>query len=188
MEKSSHKLHRRSIRLPRFDYAQPNAYFVTICTVGRRCLFGSIIDSRMELNEVGRIVEEEWLRTIEIRREIVLDEYILMPNHLHGIVVIEHVSEAGGDRRSPLRESGPKRRSLSSFVGGFKAAATRRIHETQGVIGSIWQRNYYEHIVRSEKSLEAIRAYIIGNPANWRSDRENPDVEVPSTTKDAWQM
>jgi REP element-mobilizing transposase RayT len=188
MEKSSHDLHRRSIRLPRFDYAQPNAYFITICTAGRRCLFGSIVGKEMHLNAFGKIVEEEWLRTIQIRREIVLDEYVVMPNHLHGIVVIQHDSGAEGDRRSPLRNSGPRRRSLGSFVGGFKASTTRRIKEIQRMSCSIWQRNYYEHIVRSEKSLDAIRAYIIGNPANWRTDRENPGGERQSAASDPWQV
>jgi REP element-mobilizing transposase RayT len=132
----------------------------------------------MRLNKIGRIVRDEWYRSVEIRREVTLDEFIVMPNHLHGIVAIEDVTAAGGDRRSPLHRQGPASRSLGSFVAGFKSAATRRVHEAQLCSGPIWQRNYFEHIVRSEKSLNTIRAYTAGNPNNWSTDRENPNAKV----------
>jgi putative transposase len=174
--------------MPYFNYAEPNAYFVTTCTAGRRCLFGTIVDSMIQLNEIGHIVEEEWFRTTEIRREIILDAFVIMPNHLHGIVTIASVSSSGGDRRSPLQESGPTPRSLSSFVGGFKAAVTKRINGPQKSPASIWQRNYYEHVIRNEKSLEAIRSYIMSNPANWAHDRNNPQFVGIAKQAEKWSV
>ena len=178
---------RRSIRLPTYDYSQGGAYFITICAHDRRCLFGRVIESQMQLNARGAIIEEEWFGSAAIRPHIVLDAFVVMPNHVHGIVFLE--SDVGATGRSPAPRSGPGRRSLGSFVGSFKAAATRRIKRLRDAPnGPVWQRNYYEHIVRDEKSLDAIREYIANNPANWMCDRENPAVLKPSKPTVAWQI
>jgi putative transposase len=183
MDSDSTLPHRRSIRLPTYDYAQGGAYFITICAYRRRCLFGCITDSRMQVNELGAIIEEEWFRSPTIRR-IILDAFIVMPNHIHGVVFIDSVGATG---RSPVASSGPGRASLGSFVGSFKATVTRRIKGLRQAEGALWQRNYHEHIIRDDKSLDAIREYIDNNPANWASDRENPDVVKPSKRTAAWQ-
>lgn len=134
----------------------------------------------MVLNDAGRIVAEEWLRTAGIRREIDLDEWVVMPNHIHGIVVIS----GRGDRpvaptlgeSSPGR-AGPTPKSLGALVAGFKSAATQRVNAMRSTPGrTIWQRNYHERIVRDDNELNRIREYIVRNPAQWEMDRDNPNV------------
>lgn len=163
---------RRSIRLKDYDYSQSGAYFVTVCTQNRECLFGEITDGEMVLNEFGKIVADEWIKTGEIRDEIELDAWVVMPNHFHGIVII-----CRGDRPvapTPAALPGPRPKSIGSLMSGFKSAVTKRINEIRNTPGiSVWQRNYYEHIIRNEKSLENIRNYIIYNPAQWEEDENN---------------
>ena len=171
--------HRRSIRLRGYDYSQAGAYFITICTYQRECLFGEIVNSQMCLNKIGCIVAEEWLRSSEIRPGIELDEWIIMPNHIHAIVVFTH--SVGAHSCAPLPDAPlqgmpyRKPRSLSSMIAGFKSAATKRINEIRQTPAiPVWQRNYYEHIIRNEESLHNIRQYITNNPSNWLYDSENP--------------
>ena len=169
---------RRSIRLRDYDYSQFGAYFVTICTHDRACIFGNIVDGEMCLNAIGEITAEEWTKSERVRGEIELDEWIVMPNHLHGIVWITHNSDnrnVGATGRSPL-PSGPKPRSIGAMVAGFKSAATKRINTILGTPGApVWQRNYYEHVIRNEDALDRIRQYIRDNPSKWQDDPDNPD-------------
>ena len=180
MKYDPEKHHRHSIRLKDYGYTQAGAYFATICTWDRVCLCGEILDGEMRLNDIGRIVTEEWARSCEIRQEIELDEWIVMPNHVHGIIVIVHTLEdVRAHGRAPLQQDKTvlhrKPRSLSSFIAGFKSGATKRINETRGTPGvPVWQRNYYEHVIRNEESLNEIRQYIAGNPMRWAEDEENP--------------
>ena len=167
--------HRRSIRLQGYDYSQVGAYFVTICTYGRECLFGEVIDGEMLLNEYGRAVEQEWLKTPKIRPNVRLDKFIVMPNHLHGVIIIEHrVSNTINPYcDTPLLRSPSQ--TLGAIVRGFKGAITKYIHQSLNLPGTpIWQRNYYERILRSEDDLKQVREYIISNPAKWDLDEENP--------------
>ncbi|MCL4534335.1 MAG: transposase [Bacteroidetes bacterium] len=179
-EHQSGQRHRRSIRLKGYDYSQSGAYFVTICTHNRQQLFGSVIGDEMLLNRLGRIVHQEWLRSSEIRAEVELGEFVVMPNHIHGVVIIRDdattlapgtgsVSGTAGRKRQP--------RSLGAFVAGFKAATTKHINESRQSPGTpVWQRNYYEHIVRNDESLYEIEEYILNNPLNWAMDKENPSA------------
>ena len=165
---------RRSIRLQNYDYSQPGAYFVTICTYKRECLFGHIEDGVIHHTFFGEIVCQEWSRSETIRQEIQMDVYVVMPNHIHGILLLlEHpTSTVGAHGRAPLHRSP---RSLGSFIAGFKSVVTRRINQTRGTPGSpVWQRNYYEHVIRSEDELQQIREYIIKYPARWVEDPDNP--------------
>ena len=116
-----------------------------------------------------------------------LDEHIVMPNHLHAIIVVENETPSTGDRRSPLHSSGPSSGSLGSIVGGFKSAVARRVNDLDPHIGPIWQRNYYEHIIRNEKALGRIRSYILSNPLNWTTDRENPATIRTLKATEPWQ-
>ncbi len=169
--------HRRSIRLPAWDYSWSAAYFVTMVTHEREQLFGEIVDSRIFLSAAGEICAQEWERSAELRSEVVLDAWVVMPNHLHGVVRLQQVEGSGGDGRTKLagQQTGPRPRSLSSFVAGFKAAATKRINEFRQTPGApVWQRSFYEHVIRNEQRLLAIREYIDLNPARWAEDRENP--------------
>jgi REP element-mobilizing transposase RayT len=129
----------------------------------------------MALNDIGRIVDDEWRRTSDVRVEIALDAFVIMPNHLHGIAFInEHAKGAGGNV-VPRMMRGTGHRSLSSFVSGFKAATTRRVNAIGRVMTvPLWQRNYYEHVIRDERDLERIRQYVADNPARWHEDGYHP--------------
>ena len=177
---------RRSIRLKGYDYRHPAGYFVTICAKDAQCLFGDILDGQMELNNIGRIVDREWLIVGETFQYVELDVYCLMPNHFHGILWLTHElpdSENDLDRAklpsfdqlaSPLqkRPGGAKAGSLGAVLGRFKSTTTRRVNRIRGFKGvSLWQRNYWERIIRNERELEAIRKYIWNNPPNWKQDR-----------------
>jgi putative transposase len=177
--------HRRSLRLKDYNYANPGAYFVTICTKDRIPLLGDIIEGDMRLTDYGRIVDQEWKISAKIRREITLDTFVLMPNHIHGIILINE-SDVGATGGSPVR-SGPRQYSLASFLGGFKSATTKHINNLRQSPGTpVWQRNYYEHVIRNEQSLHRIREYIANNPARWDFDRENPAATNPEP-QDVWR-
>lgn len=159
----------KSSRLPGWDYSSAGYYFVTICAYMREPLFGNIFDKAIILSEYGKIVQEEWIKSVEIRKEIELDEFIIMPNHIHGIIIINnnHVETNGRSSLQPSMQ--PK--SISSFIAGFKSSATKRINIARNMRGNpVWQRNYYERIIRHEKELNNIRKYIETNPLNWDKD------------------
>ncbi len=168
---------RRSMRLQGYDYSRAGAYFVTLCSQNRECLFGEIAGGEMVLNEYGKIVRDEWLESAQIRNEIGLDEFVVMPNHFHGIVWIHNGVETTTDRRGdrPVAPTGPRPRSLGALMAGFKSAVTRRINEMRRTPGmKLWQRNYYDRVIRDENELNRIREYVVGNPMLWDMDRENP--------------
>ena len=186
MQRDFERETRRSLRLSGYDYAQPGAYFVTLCVHERGCLFGEIIDGDMRFNEYGQIVHDAWHRSEEIRREIGLDAFVVMPNHIHGIIIIHDVGADGvrpPDRAHPMNRAhgrAPlppiqhqrKPRSLGSFIAGFKSATTKRVNAIRDTPGlPVWQRNYYDHIIRSEKELHCIRQYIADNPMQWEMDQ-----------------
>ena len=163
------KHHRRSIRLKNYDYTQEGAYFITICAHDRLCLFGDIQNGKMRLNEFGKIVETEWIKTAGMRDNVEIDEFIVMPNHLHGIIMI--LEKAGGKAgRGELTFAHNKHlrspsQSLGSIIRGFKSASTRRINENRNSMNEkIWQRNYYERIIRNYNELDKFRNYILENP------------------------
>jgi putative transposase len=145
--------HRRSTRLPGFDYTQPAAYFLTICTHDWACLFGAVRDGVMHLNEIGRVVDEEWRRSEAVRAEVVPDTYVVMPNHLHGIVLLRPPG-AGPAVDRPVSDpdvGSPK--SLGSLAAGFKSSATKRANAVRGMPGApVWQYKFYDRILRDERA------------------------------------
>jgi REP element-mobilizing transposase RayT len=155
---------RRSIRLPNYDYSQPGGYFLTIVAYDHEHVFGAIVGGEMRASALGKTVAAEWARSATLRAEIELDVFQLMPNHLHGIVFLH-------DEHVPSR--GPRARSVGAFVAGFKSAVTRRTREELGLRVPVWQRNYFERVIRNERELERIRKYIHDNPANWDDDPEH---------------
>jgi putative transposase len=179
MKFDSQKHHRRSIRLKEYDYAQPGGYFVTIVTYHRDLLFGEIVDGKMILNEFGCIMDECWRAIPDHFPNLKLGTYVVMPNHVYGIIVIrENISLSVGARHvSPLQETsiprGFKRGSIGAIVASFKAAVTRRIGREHNATG-IWQRNYYEHVIRDHQDWDRIHRYIESNPSMWAEDEENP--------------
>jgi len=171
--------HRRSIRLKNYDYSQPGAYFITICTHNRECLFGDIVDGEMILNEYGEIAKKCWLEIPVHFPNVLLDEYVIMPNHVHGIIIInDNIGEnnhlpdiVGAKNFSPLhipKFQSPKR-AIGSIIRGYKIGVTKWFRQKTEIY-NVWQRNYYEHIIRNEGELNQIREYIINNPFNWQSD------------------
>ena len=166
---------RRSIRLQGYDYRRNGAYFVTICAHNRVPLFGEIINGEMRLNEAGRIAQRLWNELSQHFSHVDTDAFVVMPNHVHGIIVIED-THVGARHASPLHRSHKSpRAALGTIVGSYKSAVTKQVNRELGAPGiPVWQRNYYEHIIRNEASLHDIRNYIIHNPVQWSDDPENP--------------
>jgi len=179
--------HRRSIRLQGYDYSQNGAYYVTLCTQNRECLFGEIVKGEMILNEYGKTVKQCWNNLLNHYDNIELDAYVIMPNHFHGIILITdnvdnvrvraiHELPIHELPRQQQKQRQQQRRKmlLSKIVGRFKMNSAKQINQMRNTLGiSVWQRNYYEHIIRNDKSLENIRNYIINNPAKWQDDDYN---------------
>lgn len=196
---------RKSIRLPRYNYSNAGWYFVTICTENRECLFGNIVYdivgahhdapdphhnasdwqnngcAKMGLNQCGQIVKNIW-ETLPKRFPVILDEYQIMPNHVHGMIVIKSQLRAIREseraiRESPLQNQSPQKRSLlSQIIGYFKMNSTKQIRQLKNSkCFPVWQRNFYEYIIRDENELKKIREYIIKNPLLWNRDRNNPN-------------
>ena len=181
--------HRRSIRLKGYNYSQAGLYFITLCVVDRTCMFGNVVEGKMQLNDIGQLVEQEWLNTINIRHDDVrLHNYIVMPNHFHAIIEIRrgeshspqshspqshssqpHSSQTtnGGninENKLPQQMKSPSK-TIGAIVRGFKGAVSRQLGY------SVWQRNYYEHIIRTDTSYKNISDYIENNPTKWQSDK-----------------
>ena len=191
---------RQSKRLPGYDYSQAGVYFVTLCTKNRACLFGQIVDGFAVLNRYGRIVESELHRTEQVRAEVELDVFVVMPNHLHAVVWLRdcapgHLAQRAHDRaplrgrrhgvqppqgRAPLRRQA---RSLGSLIAGFKSTATKRINALRGTPGvAVWQRGFYERVIRSDRELQRVREYVVNNPLGWELDEYNPaNIEAAVT-------
>jgi REP element-mobilizing transposase RayT len=169
MKFDSQKHHRRSIRLKKYDYAQPGGYFVTIVTYQRDLLFGEVVNEEMVLNGFGKIAEECWRAIPEHFPNVELGAYVVMPNHVHGIVVIK----VGAQHAAPLRKPNVRPASLGAIVRSYKSAVTRLIGREHNATG-IWQRNYYEHIIRNHEDWDRIHWYIESNPSMWAKDEENP--------------
>ncbi len=180
MKYDPQKRHRKSIRLKGYDYSGPGAYFITMVTFQRECLFGEIVNGEMQLSPMGKIADEHWRAIPEHFPHVELGAYVVMPNHVHGIIIIRenglatNSSPAVGARHaSPLPSNGVKPKSIGAIVGSYKSAVTKRIGRELQAAG-IWQRNYYEHIIRSEAEHDRIHRYIETNVANWARDDENP--------------
>ena len=164
-----------STRLRGYDYTSAGLYFVTICTKRRKCCLGEIAGKEVRLSRPGEIVRDAWLLTPNIRPNVALDEWVIMPNHLHGIIIVREsvvethccASQRGGN------QFGPQRMNLGSIVRGFKSSSTKQIH-LAGFLAFGWQPSYYEHIIRDGADLDRIREYIIENPLVWNSDENHP--------------
>ncbi len=176
--------HRRSLRLKGYDYCQPGAYFVTICTRQRLCLFGEVVNGQVRLNAYGEIVRRCWENIPNHFAHVALDAFVVMPNHVHGILVIvcdpdEMPNNAtphhGAVQRRTEQFGKPVPGSIPTVVRSFKSATTKLINELRGTPGCpVWQRNYYERVIRNERMLNQLREYIATNPLRWATDWENP--------------
>ena len=194
---------RRSIRLKGYDYTQAGAYFVTICTWNREALFGDVLGGHMQLNAYGRVAATMWERISRHFPHVQLDAWVVMPNHVHGIIFIVEAPRRsrvypdwrssqpgctsgessitrklpdGECSRTALDRLAPTPGSLGAIVGNFKSVTARRVNRMRKTPGApVWQRNYHERIIRNQRELDAVRQYIQDNPAQWEYDEENPD-------------
>ncbi len=170
----------RSIRLQGYDYSQNGAYFVTICTQNRECLFGDVQDNSLCLNQIGERTAESWGWLEKNYNHVRLDEWVLMPNHLHGIlllvgsangVALDHVAPSRNGSRLASTTETTTRKTLGRLVGAFKTVSTKRINQFRQTLGvQVWQRNYWERIIRDDGELNNIRQYIQTNPTRWKED------------------
>ena len=160
------------MRLPGYDYTSTGAYFVTVCTAGRRCIFGEIDDGEMCLGQLGRIVWERWTALPQHYPNVRLDAFVVMPNHIHGIILLERDrprNVGAGLKPAPTR-------GLAEIVRGFKTFSSRAINSLRSTPGqAVWQRGYYDRIVRDEVEMVRIQQYILDNPLRWADDSENPN-------------
>jgi len=180
MNKYNPKKHnRRSIRLKGYDYSQAGQYFITTCIQNRACLLGRVEDGAMQLNDAGKMVKEEWLKLLERFPNIRLHEFVVMPNHFHGILEIVDGPPLGQPQGIGPTEVGPKRKTLGDMVGAFGSITTGEYirgvknHNWQRFDRKLWQRNYWEHIIRNENAFNNISQYIKNNPRKWQEDKLN---------------
>jgi REP element-mobilizing transposase RayT len=195
---NSSKYHRHSLRIKNYNYSIPGAYFITIATYLKENLLGYISEGKIELNLLGKITATEWLKTFQIRKNIQFDEYVIMPNHFHGIIIVLTNNSRGvlytpntGRgvlQYAPTNKFRSPSQTIGSIVRGFKSAVSRKIKGLDyPLLYSIWQRNYYEHIIRNENELNRIREYIQNNPVRWEYDRENGEGKPDEIEKKFWK-
>jgi REP element-mobilizing transposase RayT len=171
----------RSIRLKDYDYSSSGFYFVTICSDKKRCVFGRSTGPRIQLAPLGQIVQSCWIAIPQHFPGVLLHDFVIMPNHFHGM--IEIVCQAGAQHAAPLQAGGTesneilrvKPSSLSAIVRSLKAAVSKRAREEIRWRGTVWQRNYYERILRNATEIADAGAYIVENPRNWAYDLDNPE-------------
>ncbi len=180
--------HRRSIRLKGYDYSQAGAYFVTMVTFRRECLFGEVVDGEMVLSKFGQVAKQQWEKLPRRFQNVEADTLVVMPNHIHGIIVIndddrrgtaEKSKDLGAEpsRRAPTREQfqKPVPGSIPTIIRSYKSAVTYRINLMRGIKDApVWQRNYHERVIRNEREMETFWNYIQANPLQWETDEENP--------------
>jgi REP-associated tyrosine transposase len=175
--------HRRSIRLRHYDYRWPGSYFVTICSEGRRCVFGDVRDDAMFLNHDGQIVRDGWSQISARFPDVMIEASVVMPNHTHAIVTILSTQSVGAGSPRPIgshparkSDESPSGPTLGQIIAYYKWITTKQINELRGTPRKrVWQRNYFEHVIRNENAFETIGDYIHANPARWREDSLNPD-------------
>ncbi len=182
--------HRKSIRLQNYDYSQAGAYFITICTQNKQCLFGDIVDDEMQLNDVGRIIQSIWNEISIYYPQVELDEFVIMPNHVHGIINIRSSTLGAGRKLAPAFSTLPSSMSVASSVPAefssiaptigsimrrFKSMSAIVVNKSLGRSSQpLWQRNYWERVVRDEKELHGMQEYIVNNPRQWKLDKLHP--------------
>lgn len=188
---------RRSIRLESYDYTRSGTYFVTVCTQDRQCLFGDVVNNEMRLSKTGRMIVECWEWLAKQYEYVGLDEWAVMTNHLHGIIIINsdnsqvtpvgglQITPEGGSRTAPTEPT--KIKSLGRLIGAFKSVSTKKFNQFRTTsTPSLWQGNYYEHIIRNKNELGRVREYIFNNPLQWALDRENPAFVAGAEQDEPW--
>jgi putative transposase len=184
MSKFQNKYRIETSRANWWNYAAKGSYFITICAAGRQCLFGEIIKKTMYLSDIGKIVYEEWERSFRIRKELICDAFILMPDHLHAILFIDEPSFSSELPKNPILNEAEHNpilsdygvawrppKSISSFVAGFKSSATKRINEyRQTPRKPVWQARFHDHLIRNREEYYRVKKYIETNPDKWKNN------------------
>ena len=174
MSYDPYKHHRQSICLKGYDYTSDGSYFVTICVQDMKCVLGEIVNGNMVLGSYGQVVADTWLWLAEHYGYVMLGECVVMPNHLHGIIVL---TSKGGSRTAPTTTAPTKRTPLGRLIGAVKTVSTKEINKQQDTPGiRFWQRDFYERIIRNEREYQAIQKYIYNNPTTWHEDKLHPDA------------
>ena len=167
---------RKSIRLKEYDYSRPGEYFITICTYDKKCVFGEVIEEKIKLSPIGEIAKKCWEEIPEYFPKVKLDEYVIMPNHVHGVIIItdgrDLINQIPTENNFPLMKN-PKL-TLGKIIRHYKARTAKYIHDS-GYGDFRWQSLFYDRIARSDKELDNIRDYIVNNPLKWYLDEENPN-------------
>ena len=164
MKSESKKYHRRSIRLKGYDYSKEGLYFITICTQHHKCFFGKIVNGKMHLNAAGKMIEIEWLKLCKRFSNIILHKYVIMPNHFHAILEIDtSTGKTIGDMMKAFKSI-----TTVKYIDGVKNNNWPRFN------GKLWQRSFWEYIIRTEKAYQNISNYIIKNPKKWQTDKFHP--------------
>lgn len=171
LENKKYPIRKRN-RLREWDYSTPHWYYVTICTQNHHEWFGEVVNGKILLNRYGKIVNIYWREISNHFSDIRLDEYIIMPNHIHGIVIIKDTSEVRNGHAHSVRRQHQK---LPVVIGSFKSSISRMINKMQNEFKFQWLKSYYDHIIRDENSLDKIRLYIRENPTSWETDKNNLD-------------
>ncbi|MFQ5486780.1 MAG: transposase [Desulfobacterales bacterium] len=187
MKSISEKRNRRLMRLKSYDYSKDGAYFVTICVQKKECLLGQVVDGVMELNDAGKTIGHAWSDLPSRYASAELDEVVIMPNHIHGIIVIND-TDVGAGLALPNKGAASGAPTLGDIVRVFKSISTRNVNRLLSRLGQpVWQRNYFDRIIRNEDELNRIRQYIANNPLQWQIDRENPATEdVNEKEEEPW--
>jgi putative transposase len=166
------KHRRRSIRLPKYDYTQAGEYFITICSFDRSPIFGEIREQRLELNVFGDIVAQVWSGLPRLFSGLELDEFVVMPNHFHGILRLPGQSQQENISQLVGSPKGTQAASVGAIVQNFKSVSTRQINQIRRIPGGqVWQRNYYERIIPNNLARSQIQKYIVNNPRSWKQDK-----------------
>jgi REP-associated tyrosine transposase len=166
--------HRRTIRLQGFGYQQPGVYFLTICAFEKKPIFGHMRGDAVELSPIGRVVRECWVQIPRHFRHAELDAFVVMPNHLHGIVLLHRRPGRVAVEAEAFRK--PVSGSVPTIVRSFKSAVSARVRDRGLALPhSVWQRNYFERVIRNGREFTQVMRYILENPARWQYDEENPD-------------
>ena len=184
MEKFRNKYRISSTRLKNWDYGWNGLYFVTICTQNRECYFGNIADEEMKLSDIGDMANKYWHEIPQHFPFVKLHSFIVMPNHVHGIIEIDKIDDgrntvetqnfASLQNQTILKNQfGPQTKNLASIIRGFKIGVTKNARQMNPEFS--WQPRYHDHIIRSEKSYQTISEYILNNPSKWNEDNFNPD-------------
>ena len=173
--------HRRSIRLRDYDYSTPGAYFLTVCTTPGAPDLGRIVDGCMRLNAAGGLVRDVLNGLPRRFPSLELDVSVVMPTHVHAVFLL---TRAGGDSDHPADCDTGRAPTLAQVVRAFKSESAVRLNRMLGRTGGFWQRNYYEHVIRNEKELDAVRRYVLENPARWECDRQNPEYAAPDMLRE----